>query len=111
MNSQVVVRLSMSDVPSKIYSTLIRDKMIFTYLDNSLLSFDFEDLAFSYHSIAESHIDDLSVFWEFDVFQYYERTFDILDCSVVDSWCDVVVSGDCSDVLSECFVLVKLHGL
>ena len=111
MNSQVVVRLSMSDVPSKIYLTLVREKLMCTYLDNSLLSFDLKDLALSYHSIAESHIDDLSIFWELNVFQYHERTFNILDCSVVYSWCYVVVSCHCSHVLSECFVIVQLHSL
>lgn len=111
VNSQVVVRLSMPDVPSKIYLTLVRDKWICTYLDNSLLSFDLKDLALSYHSIAESHIDDLSIFRELNVFQHYERTFDILDCSVVYSWCYVVVSGYCSHVLSKCFGVVQLHVL
>ena len=70
-----------------------------TYLYDGLLALDFEDLTLSHGAISEADIDDLCVFWELDVVEHDQWAFDIEDRSVVDSRCDIVVGGDCFDVI------------
>ena len=67
VNSQVVVRLSISEVPSKIYKINVSKHGANTYLDDSLLSFDLEDLTFSDSSVSKSDINDLGILGELDV--------------------------------------------
>ena len=72
-----------------------------TYLHNSALVVDFEDLTLSNLSISETDIDNLCVFWELDVVKNNKWSFDIKDSSVIDSWCDVVIGGDGFHVSAE----------
>jgi len=65
-----------------------------TYLDNSLLSFDLEDLTLPDATISEPNIDDLGVFWELDVVKDDKRSLYVEDGSVIDSGGDVVICGN-----------------
>ena len=56
-----------------------------------MLSFNLKDLTLSNGTISESYIDDLSVFWEFDIVKNDKRTLNIKNCSIVNSWGNVVV--------------------
>jgi len=68
-------------------------------LDDGSLAFNFEDLTLSHLAVSEFDVDDFGVLGELDVVECDEGTFDIEDCAVVHSGCNVVVSGDCTDVL------------
>jgi hypothetical protein len=93
VNSHVVVKLSISEVPSKIYAKQLMRNLMWmnTYLDDGLLSLDFKDLSFSHDSVSESDIDNFCIFWELYIVQHDKWTFDIKNGSVIDSWCDVIV--------------------
>ena len=67
MNSQVVVKLSISEVPSKIYIKRVKTLKEATYLDNSLLSLDFKDLSLSHGSVSKSDINDFCILGELDI--------------------------------------------
>lgn len=70
-----------------------------TYLYNGLLSLDLEDLTLSHYSVSQSNIDNLGILGELDVLEDDEWSVDIEDSSVVDSGCDVVVSGGGQEVI------------
>lgn len=113
MNSQVVPKLSMSEVPSKIYANkddeIMRICLIITYLYDGLFSFDLKYLTFSYRAITKSDIDDLCVFRKFDIVEDDERTLNIKDSSIVDSRSDVVIGGDGTEfVLKTHFLFLIL---
>lgn len=93
VNSQVVLKLSISEVPSKIYGTNLERENT-TYLDDSLLSFNLKDLSLSHDSISESDVDNFRISWELDVIKDDQRSLNIEDGSVVNSWSDVVIGRD-----------------
>lgn len=68
------------------------------YLYDGLLSLDLEDLALSDGAVSQSNVYDLCVLWEFNIVEDNQRSNDILNCSVINSWGNVVVSGDCFEV-------------
>ena len=103
VNSQVVLRLSMPEVPSKIYKTNEleeegRRNSLNTYLDDGLLSLDLKDLSLTNCTISESNINDFGIFGEFDIIQDHEGSFDVQDCPVINSWRDIVVGSDCFEL-------------
>ena len=59
VNSTWVCKLSMPDVPSKIYR--LPQKTFVPYLDDGPLAGNFEDLTLSYGAVSESDVDDFSV--------------------------------------------------
>jgi hypothetical protein len=71
----------------------------FENLDNSLLSFDLEDLTLPDATISKPDIDNLCVFWELDVVKNDKRSLYVKDGSVIDSRGDVVICGDSFEVL------------
>jgi len=77
----------------------------FENLDDGSLAFNLEDLTLSHLSVSEFDVDDFGVFGELDVVKCDEGTLYIEDRAVVDSGCNVVVSGDCTDMLRRSLVL------
>lgn len=75
--------------------------MFTTYLDDSLLSLDLNDLSFSHDTVAESNVDNLGISWELDVVEDDQRPLNIKDCSVINSWSDVVVGGNRFNVVLD----------
>lgn len=68
-------------------------------LDDGSLAFNFEDLTLSHLAVSEFDVDDFGVFGELDVVKCDEGTLDIENCAVINSGGDIVVSGDCADML------------
>lgn len=60
VNSQCVCKLSIPDVPSKIYVQSMRGR-VSPYLDNSSLSCNFENLTLSHGSVSKSYIYNLGI--------------------------------------------------
>jgi hypothetical protein len=63
-----------------------------TYLHNSALVVDFEDLTLSQGAVAKTDVHNLGVFGELDVVENDEGTVHITDGTVVHTGSDVVVA-------------------
>jgi len=102
----VVDKLSISDVPSKIYrQKLMRHSLniAITYLYDGLFTLDLQNLTLSNGTISKSDVDNFCIFGELDIVKNNQWSFDIENSSVIDSRGNVVVGGDGLEVLLECF--------
>jgi len=68
-------------------------------LYNGLLTLDFKDLTLSLGSVSKTDIYDFCVFWELDIVKDDKWTNDIEYSSVINTWGNIVVGGDCFNVL------------
>lgn len=73
----------------------------FKNLYDSSFACNLEDLAFSDRAISKTYINDLSIFRELNIIKDDKRAINFDDCSIVDSWCNIVISGDGLEISVE----------